>query len=403
MTSNVPLPQFTPVGVSQPSESDIKAGLWADFQAAFGGKLNQSDATPQGQLVTALTALIGANNDLFLEYVNSVDPALASGRMQDAIGRIYYMSRIAATPTTVTCLLTGASGTIIDAGALAQASDGTIYQSNATVTIGLDGTVTAQFTATTPGPILCPANSVNTIYRVVPGWDSITNPTDGLPGRNAETRAQFEDRRSVSVAANSAGMLQSILGSVLNVEGVSDAFVTENTSASPTVIGGITIPAKSVYVAAQGGADEDVARAIWTRKPPGCGYAGSTMITITDTSSGYEPPYPTYVVNFQRPVSLPIYFAVSIANNGQVPSDAPAQIKAAIVAAFGGADGGPRARIASTIYALRFVSAIQALGDWAQVLTLAIGTTSSPSAASVTSQINQVPTINPANISVTLV
>ncbi|NML93812.1 baseplate J/gp47 family protein [Novosphingobium olei] len=401
--SNVPSPAFTTAGLTVPTESAIKEGLWADFQAAFGGNLNESDATPQGQLVTSLTAVIGAANDLLLSYVNLVDPARTSGRMQDAIGRIYYMERIAGQPTVVTCTCTGRAGTVIPDAALAQATDGRLYQSLGAVTIPSGGTVSIDFASVDVGPIECAPGTLTRIYRVVPGWDAITNPSAGVPGRNIETATEFEARRAGSVAANAAGSLPAVKGAVLAVDGVSDAYVTENATGSAVTIGGVSIAARSIYVCVSGGTDADVAKAIWSKKPPGCAMTGSTSVTVTDTSEGYSPPYPSYTVKLQRPTPKPIYFAVALADNGQVPADAEAQIRAAIAAAFAGQDGGPRARIGGKVYALRFVSAVAGLGTWAQVVSLQIGTTSSPTSSEVDAGIGEIPTLAQANISVTLV
>lgn len=402
MTTNVPSAQFTAAGLVVPTEEQIRAGLWADFQAAFGGNLNESDATPQGQLVTSLAATIGASNDLLLQLVNFVDPAFSSGRMQDAIGRIYFLTRIAATSTLVQATCTGATGTLIPAGSLALASDGTIYQSLGDATVGSGGSVVTTFAAITTGPIACPAGSLSQIYRVVPGWDTVTNASDGIIGRDEETAAEFEKRRSDSVAGNATGILPSIRAAVLDVDGVIDAYVTENPTALPVTIGGVTIAANSLYVAVSGGTNAAVASAIWSRKPPGCAYTGTTTVSVTDTQ-GYTPPYPTYSVKFTRPSALPIYLAINIANNGIVPADAADQIKAAVVAAFNGEDGGQRARIGTTLYALRFASGITSLGPWAQLVSIAIGTTSTLTASEVAVDINKLPTIDPANIAVGLV
>lgn len=402
MTTNVPRPVFSAAGLSIPSESANLAGLLADFQAAFGGSLNPSPTTPQGQLIASLAAIIGGANDLLLDIVNQVDPAVADGRMQDAIARIYYLSREPAQPTTVTCTCTGANGTVIPAGSLAMASDGTIYQSVGAATI-TGGTASVVFQATKTGPIACPAGSLNTIYRVVPGWDTITNAADGAPGQDKETRAQFEGRRSASVAINAAGILPAIRGAVLGVTGVSDAYVTENDTGSTATIGGVSIPAHSLYVCIQGGADADVARAIWSRKPPGCAYAGSTTVTVQDTGSGYAPPYPSYSVKFTRPTAVPLYLAVSIASTSAVPSDALQQVRGAVARVLAGIDGGDRPTIGSTVYALRFTCAIQALGPWAKVIGIAIGTSASPTGSSVALNIDQIATMPPANVTVSLV
>ena len=402
MSTNVPFPEFTAAGLVLPTESEIRAGLWADFQSAFDGNLNESDATPQGQLIASLTATIGASNDLILQLVNLVDPAFSSGRMQDAIGRIYYLERIAATSTLVDATCTGAAGTLIPAGSLARASDGTIYQSLGDATIAAGGSVNATFAAIDTGPIACPAGALASIYRVVPGWDSITNVSEGIMGRNEETPAEFEQRRAASVAGNAAGILPAVRAAVLDVDGVVDAYVTENTTATAAAIGGVSVAANSLYVAVSGGTDAAVARAIWSKKSPGCAYTGTTTVTVTDTL-GYSSPYPSYSVKFTRPSALPIYFAVELADNGLVPSDAEDQVKAAISAAFNGEDGGARARIGSTIYALRFATGIAALGPWSQLVTLKIGTTASPTGSEVAVNINQVPTLDTANIAVTVV
>ncbi len=402
----VPSPTFGPNGFITPTEPEILAGVQSDLNTAFGGNLNPALETPQGQLATSLAAIIGDKNDEFLAYVNGVDPAFAEGRMQDAIARIYFLSRNPATPTTVNAVCSGAAGTSIPLGSLAVATDGLIYESTAAATIGGGGTVTVPFACTETGPIACPISSLVTIYRAVPGWDSIENLVDGVPGRDVEGRADFELRRSLSVAANSVNQLISIRGAVLNVPDVTDAYVTDNSTAGSVTVGGVTLAAYNLYVAAVGGNAQAIAQAIWSKKPPGVPYyagAGSTAYTVEDTSDGYSPPYPSYSVRFVRPTNLPILFAVSITDGTAVPSDAVDQVRNAILDAFNGVSGPRRARIGATLYASQFVSAVAALGTWAQeVISLQIGT-ATPNADTVTVGINQMPTLATGDIAVTLV
>lgn len=394
--TNVPALTINATGVVAPTEQEILAGRWADYQAAFGGALNESLSTAQGQLVMSDTAVIGATNDLFAYIVNQVDPANADGIMQDALGRIYYQTRIPESYTTVDCTCTGATGVTVDAGALAQATDGTIYQALSSFTFPTGGSVTVTFQALTGGPVSCPAGTLAKIYRVVNGWDTITNPSDGTLGRAVESRAEFETRRQATVAANSSGMLASVRGAVTNVSGVVDCFVYENDTSSPLSYGGVTIAANSIYVGVYGGADADVASAIFSKKMPGCGYTGSTSVTVTDTTNGLVLPYPTYTVKFQRATATPIYYAVSIVNNGDVPSDAVTQIKNAIVSAFSG-------RIGGTVFALASAPAVVSLGTWAQLISIYVGTSASPTATEQAINIDQYPTVSADNIAVTLV
>lgn len=402
MTTNVPAPVFTSTGLSVPAESEVKAGLWSIFQGAFGGNLNESDATPQGQLVASLAAIIGAKNDQLLQYVNLIDPAFTSGRMQEGIGRFYYLERLPAQATVVEATCTGANGTVISAGSLAQAADGTIYQNLSSITIPSTGSVTASFQAITTGPIECPAGTLTTIYRVVPGWDAITNDADGTVGRDVETPAEFEARRAASVAGNAAGILPAIRGAVLAVDGVIDAHVRENNTGTTATIGSVDIDPNSLYVAVYGGSDADVAAAIWSKKPPGCACTGDTTVTVSDSASGYSLPYPEYDVTFQRATALPIYIKATIADNGLVPADAEETIREAVVAAFSGGDGGPAARIGGTLYALRFAGAVASVGSWSQLVSITIGTSASPTGSEVVVGIDKMPTITAANVSLAL-
>lgn len=380
MTTNVPTVTFSATGFIAPDEADILAGVQADLNAAFGGNLNPSLETPQGQIASSEAAIIGNAYDAFAFLTTQSDPAFATGRYQDAIGRIYFIDRLPALPTIVQLACAGLTGTPIAAGALALAQDGNTYVCTTGGTIPVGGTITLPFSCTVTGPIAAPAGSVNAIYQAIPGWDTVNNVADGVLGQNVESAAAFEARRQLSVAGNSVGSLPSVLGAVLDVTGVLDAYVTENTTAAPVVIGGVSVAARSLYVAAVGGTDADVAAAIWSKKAPGCGYTGTTTVVVTDTQSGYSPPYPTYNVSFTRPTALSIIFVVNILNNTQIPSTATALIQAAIVNAFGGGDGGIRARIGSTIFATRFVAPVAALGSWALVASITVGSKNSAAA-----------------------
>jgi hypothetical protein len=161
--------------------------------------------------------------------------------------------------------------------------------------------------------------------------------------------------------------------------------VTENTTTGTitiggtvngtATIGGVVLLPNSIYVSVAGGSPASVATAIWSKKAPGCGYNGNTTITVFDANSGYNAPLPSYQVTYQIPTPLPIVFNVSVLNNSSVPSDAEAQVGAAIVNAFAGGDGGPRARIGSSLLASRYYSPVQSLGSWVNLLNIQVGST----------------------------
>lgn len=391
--TSVPRPAFGPSGFIAPAESDVLAGVGTDINTAFGGNLNLALSTPQGQLASSLAAIIGDSNDQFVLYTNQVDPSYASGRMQDGIARIYFLTRNPAQSTVVQALCTGLANTLIPVGALARATDGTLYACTLAGSIGAGGNVTLPFAALTTGPIVCGPGALSAVYRLIPGWDSITNAAPGVIGNVVETRAAFEFRRNLSVAVNARGTLPSIQGAVLAVPNVLDAFVTDNVTNAPTLVGGVSLAAHTLYVAVAGGDPQAVAAAIWSKKPPGCGYTGNTTMTVLDAFSGYTAPLPSYSVTFQTAAPTPVLFAVSITAAANVPANALALISTAIALAMAGADNGPRARIGSLLYASRFYAGIAALGPWAmEIVSVLIGI-ATPTGTTAQMQIDQVPTV----------
>jgi len=455
MTTNVPKPTFTATGFVPPTEPDVLAGLKLDWNQAFGVELNfgtVTNPTPQGQLVASESAIVGDANDTFCALANGVDPAFSTGRLQDAIGRIYFMTRLPAQSTVASCLCIGLANTPIPPGALAIASDGNLYYAVSGGVIPVGGSITLDFACQVTGPVSCPADTLNRVYRSIPGWDSINNPTDGVLGNAVESRSAFETRRELSVALNTVGFIPSVYGAVLNVSGVLDAYVNDNpnsyevgytptgvvqgsisgttltvtsvvsgfiaagqtltgssasnvpvangttivsfisgndwtVSVSQTVaasemnLGGVVLGPNCLYVAAVGGTDDAVATAAWSKKSPGCAwYDGNTTVTVYDLNTQVPPPGAAYTVKFERPSSLPFVFRVNLANSPEVPADFEAQVQAAVIAAFAGADGGQRARIGYPVYASRFYPPVAALGSWANIVSLLLGTENLPTA-----------------------
>lgn len=381
--TSVPQPTLGPSGYVVPTEPAILAGVLADWNAALGGNANPGLTTPQGQLASSETAIIGDANGQLLAVQNNVDPAYSTGRWQDAIGRIYFLTRLPAQPTVTDAsgaVCTGATGTYIPTGALALAADGNLYTCTAGGTIPSGGSIVLPFACTVNGPIPLGANQLNTIYTVISGWDSITNPDLGITGSNVETPADFEFRRAQSVALNSLSTNDAVLGAVLSVTNVLDAYVIDNPTNSPATIGGVSIGANTLYVCAAGGDPQAICNAIWSKKPPGIPTQGGTTETVYDTNAGYELPYPSYSISYQQPTSLTIYFQVQIKNSSLVPATALSQIQASLQSAFTGSDGGSRARIGSTLFAGRYYAGIVNLGSWAQVLSITLGSSDSSNA-----------------------
>lgn len=381
MTTNVPPPEFTDVGFVSPSPTAILEGVQADINASFGSVLSYSLTTPQGQLAQSWAAILQNVDATFQYYTQQVDPSYASGRMQDAIGRIYFMERNPSEPTALQIECLGLAGVLIPVGATIQDVSGNLYQCTGSGTIPVGGTVALSFACTTPGPIAVPGTNDVSIFQSIPGWDQAT-VLSGVVGSNVEGRAQFEQRRRESVAGNSFGPIGAIIGAVAGVPDVLDYFGYNNNTVAPVTLLGVEIPAYSIYICVAGGTDQDVASAILSKKSAGAPMIGNTEVTVFDENPLFVFP-PSYVITFERPTDLQVLINVLISNGPNVPSDADIQIQDALLAAFAGEDGGPKARIGSLIYATRFVPPIAALGTWAQVAQIGVGSSNAPDATFV--------------------
>lgn len=402
--SSVPPIVISATGVSVPQAVDVRAGILADDNEAFGGDLDiVTPSTPQAHQADNLTANITTANAAVAYTLAMTDPATSEGRWQDAIGRIYFLSRNGATASAVNAECTGQPGVTLAAGALAQDDAGNLWASTGDAVFSGSGLATVQFACTTLGPVSLGIGELTRIAQTAPGWDAITNLGAAVVGTATESRRAFEERRRESVARNGRGSPAAIRSTVWDVDGVLDVFAYDNYTNAVLNYGATNYPLAphSIYVAVVGGTDADVAQAIWTTKDAGCDMNGNTTVIVQDTENASYP-YPTYSIKFERPAALAIKFAVQLANNASLPADIEAQVRAAIVATFTGANGSQRARIGANIFASNFYGAVAAIGTSVSILSIKIGTVTA-TLDTVSVGIDQAPTVDPLDIAVTLV
>lgn len=402
MSTNVPAITWINGSPVIPTEQAILAGVQTDIDVAFGGGVNPGLNTPQGQIAQSETAIIGDKNDQIAYISNQVNPSMASGIWQDAIGEIYFIVRIPGAGTLVSATCNGAVGTIIPAGSVAQDTNGYLYTLTTTVTIPAGGNIAGQFQNQTQGAIACPIAALSVIYTAIAGWDTVSNPTAGALGNDVESRAAFEARRSASVANNSVNSVQSIYAAVTEVANVLGAMVVDNPTNGTVNYGPTSYPlvAHSICVSVAGGISSDIAEAIWSKKPPGCDYNGNTSVTVYDTN--YATPIP-YTVTYLTPAAVPIYFDIQIEDNTFLPSNIITLVQDAVLASFNGDDGGSAVTVGSTSYAGRYYANINAISQYVNIIEVFLDTSASPITLLISMGIDELPTLEASNISVTLV
>lgn len=402
----VPDVTITENGLLVPDIADVLAGRLTDMSTALGGGASQSLSSPQGQIAQSDTEILAQVYDKLLCLFNQMNPDYATGRFQDGIGRIYFMDRISAQGTVVTATCTGRVNTVIPAGSTAVDLNGYIYQSIDNAMIPSSGTIDVPFVNTTTGPISCAIGDLKQIYRSVPGWDSITNSTSGVVGVDVESRIAFETRRKQSVARNGRNMDAATLAGILAVDGVLDAYVWSNRTASVVNYGVTNFPvaAHSIYIGVYGGSDEDVANSIFETKNPGANLNGNTTLVVEDREN-YSAPYPQYTMQWQRVAPVRIRFKVEIETNQNLPSDITNQVKEMVQSVFNGEYTGiVKARIGTRINSGVYYAPIISISpDYLNISSLQISTDGTVFNSSVTVGVDQVPTIQLDDIEVVMV
>ena len=269
------------IGFYSDEIEDVRSDVASAWQTAFANStdvpLNTDPESPAGQLVDSQTSAIVEKDTELLYLCNQFDPAKNEGVFQDAIARIYFLTRKGAVPSSAVIKVTGLPGTVIPINAQIQSTtDDTLWQNQEAFTIGADGTATGTFYCLTSGSIDALPGTLTQIVTVVAGWDTATNAHAATPGTLAENRGAFEQRRYESVALNSRGTAASVYARIMQLKNVIGCVVRENKTNVPKVIDGITLSPHSVYVCVLGGSDGEIATAMYRTVSAGCDTNGTT-------------------------------------------------------------------------------------------------------------------------------
>ena len=118
----------------------VREAVRRDWKQAFARdgrpELNTEPETPAGQLIDSQTAAIVDKDNEVLFLANQFNPLTAEGIWQDALGKIYFLTRKVAQTSEALCLCTGLAGTTITQGSRIKSSaDGLEWSCVETVTI----------------------------------------------------------------------------------------------------------------------------------------------------------------------------------------------------------------------------------------------------------------------------
>lgn len=294
-------------GVLIPDTSNLQSDVQQTYKDALGEDLDTSSETPQGRLIEADTLGQKGVLDIQALVANAMNPNTSFGVFLDALCAMTGTNRQYATYTQSLCTLTGVPNTTIPAGSQARTTAGDVFSLVSNATLSSTGNATAYMQAVESGPVPCAINTLTQIVTPVLGWETINNPNAATLGQAQESDTSLRARRLQNLYQGNA-LLDSIISAVSQVPGVVGVYGYENyTNAVETIGESIAVQPHSIYIVADGGADADVAQAIWVKKSLGCGYTGTVSQTVTDPLTDVD-----YQVSFNRPTYTPIQVSITV-------------------------------------------------------------------------------------------
>ncbi|AWN08652.1 putative baseplate wedge protein [Erwinia phage Faunus] len=263
--------------------SAIIQSLNSRFTAAFGSTFVTDPASPDGQVIGIVADEIDTTWSQAQAAFNSYRPGATEGEGLDAITELTYAIRIVNRPTKVTVECSGAVGVEIPVGSTVSGGGYQFTTQNA-VTIPGDVTVVC----TTPGEIYVAPHTINKIETPVSGWTSVDNSEEGVTGLAYESDPALRARRD-RTTTNGSATVEAIYSGLSGMD-LDYVRIRDNDTGAP--INGQ--PSGTIFVVVDGGAKNEIASVIYSKKAGGVPTYGTESVVITDRKG-----YP-HTINFSR-------------------------------------------------------------------------------------------------------
>jgi uncharacterized phage protein gp47/JayE len=275
---STPVCTISAEGIYRPPLVDVLNYFITKFQGIYGADVYLGSDSMDGEWVGLLAVAVDDCNAQAVAVYNSFSPATAQGAGLASNVKLNGLQKKVASYSTMAALCVGQQGVTITSGVV-EDENGYAWDLPASVSIPPAGQIAVTLTCETIGAITAPAQML-TIKTPVPGWQSCTSSVAANPGAPVETDAQLRVRQSNSTMNSSSGLIQSIVGVVAALPGVTACLGFENDADTTN---GLGIPGHSVAIVVAGGSLTDIATAIYNNKA-GAGTYGTTSQTVLDAN-----------------------------------------------------------------------------------------------------------------------
>lgn len=290
-------------GIKIDSLDDIKERLENAFKSVYGQDVNLSSDTPDGQLIGIFSQELANIHSAVTFIVDMLDPYKAYGKWLEQRALYSGIVRNTASYSYIDdVVLLGMPKTNIPNGTRFTDANNNKWEITEPTKLNDLGSARVKLRSVELGNYDVKENESLTSDTVIIGIDTITTLSASYGGADVETDDQLRKRLLQSHVINNLDDRKGIEAKLLQVAGVKQARVYEN---SGNITNGDGVPAHSINAVIIGGDDKDIAEVITKNKIGGCGLFGQI-----ETSYYYKGD--NRLVRFDRASKVPISVIIEI-------------------------------------------------------------------------------------------
>lgn len=316
---------ITATGFNKKTYNDLMSNLEDNLRSddLFGADIDFSDLDPLKHFSAPVMEIAAELWELAEQVFYSASPKYAEGNPLSATGKYIGISRKQATKAKGTERFNGTAGVNIPIGYIIETENDINFVTTESGLITSNGYIDLDIEAVNVGSSgNAPVNTITKIINPLIGLNSITNIEETLGGQDMESDTTFRMRYAESTATGAGSTSDAIVANVLKVTNVIDCIATENDE--DTTVN--NIPPHSIETLVKGGTDNDIAQAIFAKKPGGIKAYGTTSTINVIDSQGI-----THPISFSRPTNTNVWIKVDVTTTSDYPSDGNTQIQTAVI------------------------------------------------------------------------
>lgn len=334
---------LTDKGYVRSTYDEILAGKIRRAKELFGDDIDTGDQSLLGKYLR-INAYDQALTEEEIEAVYYARfPNSASGTSLDRLLAFGGISRNPAEQARYSVKFTGTAGYVIPVGFLVGTDTELTYYTTEDNTIGDDGTRTAVVCCTESGTIgNVNASAINKITNPDASVTAVVGTECLSPGKDEENDADLRVRLQAAITGAGSCNEDALRAAILRVPTVQYVAVVSNDTNETDSEGR---PAHSFQCYVKGGDNyaQEIAEAIFAKRPIGIQSVGDKSVTITDASGNSK------VVKYSETQTVSITILAKIKTSTAFPADGVAQIQANVAAYINGLGVGG-SLVLSTLY-----------------------------------------------------